>query len=69
MSSDRKFGIVLALTVVVVLVGCIVGSFMWVSNQVENEEQHCATLDAERVPSGRYGYMCVSDDGRVVWHS
>jgi uncharacterized membrane protein len=69
-SSDRKFTVVFALVVSLFLGGCIAGSFAWVKNEVENQEQHCATLNAERVGTGRYGqYMCVTEDGRVVWHS
>ena len=64
MSDGWKF--IIAVVVVISVIGG--GSWWLVSKMLEKESEHCATLNAERVPSGRYGYICVDQDGRVVWH-
>jgi hypothetical protein len=63
-SNGVKF-LLFVLTVIAVIGG---GSYWLVSWSIGKEEAHCAELGAERVSSGRYGYICVTDGGRVVWH-
>jgi hypothetical protein len=63
--SDGVKFLLFVLAVIVVIGG---GSWWLVSLAITKEEAHCAELNAERVSSGRYGYICVTEDGRVVWH-